>query len=79
MQIDCLLLLVVEHGEYSSGIRPPGLTIVSVVSLLVVGCMCWVLDTPGMLFDRSQLFVGDKSQGDFVGVRMLCGDDSGCL
>ena len=61
MQIDCLLLLlVVEHMECHSGLLPPGLTVVSAASLLVVGCIDWLLGTPGMMSDKSELFLGSK-------------------
>ena len=51
MQIDCLpLLLVVEHVECNSGLRPPGLTIVSALSLSVVGCLGLLFGTPGVKF-----------------------------
>jgi hypothetical protein len=45
------LLLVAERMECSSGPHSPGLAKVTAVSLLVVGCMGWVHDTPGMMFD----------------------------
>ena len=58
MLIDCLpSLLVVERMEYHSGSHAPGLATVSVASL-VVGCIGWLLGTPGMMFDKYELVLG---------------------
>ena len=73
MQIDCLLLLlVIEYMEHHSGMFPPGLTIVSAASLLVVGCIDWLLGTPGMMSDKFALFLGSISVYSAAGVLMSC-------
>ena len=59
MLIDGLLLvLVVERKELSFGPRSPGLTTVSVVSLWVVMQIGWELDTPGVMFENCEIFLG---------------------
>ena len=72
MQIDCLLLLVVEDVGCHSVLHPPGLTVVSAASLLVVGCIDWLLGTPGMMSDKCELFLGSKSVYSLAGVLASC-------
>ena len=52
------LLFVAESLDCKSGLRPPGLAIVSVVSLLGVDCMGWTLETPGILHEHCEMILG---------------------
>ena len=67
-------LLVAERMECSS----PGLVKVTAVSLLVVGCVGWVFDTPGMEFEKYESVLDEIPSGGPVGVLMPCRADSVC-
>ena len=58
-------------GCYSD-LHPPGLTVVSAASLLVVGCIDWLLGTPGMMSDKCELLFGSKSMYSPAGVLASC-------
>ena len=72
VQIDCLLVLVVEHVGCRSRLHPPGLTVVSAASIVVVGCMDWLLGTPGMMSDKCELFLGSQSVYSLAGLLPSC-------
>ena len=73
------LLLVAEHKECGSGPHSPGMAKVTAVSLLVVGYVGWVFDTPGMEFEKYESVLDEILSGGPVGVLMLCRVGFVCL